>query len=158
MPKAGMRTDSEPKEQIEPDRDTSMDGGLCRLDQAGIGDLEDDEVVASRHARTDPGLVKGRVSARSIAAWCLWLRGVWRTAVWFLRHRRALGCRSGLLLGHLSGRRRAGAQALADPVFRALEWTSALLSTVRPEVVYPLIKRNMLSALWLLTWSGIRGQ
>jgi hypothetical protein len=48
-----MRTASEPKEQTEPDRDTSMDGGLCRLDQPGLGDLEDDEIVASRHASTE---------------------------------------------------------------------------------------------------------
>jgi hypothetical protein len=47
-----MRTETAPKEQAEPDRETSMDGGLCRLDPPGLADLDDDEVVASRHEST----------------------------------------------------------------------------------------------------------
>jgi hypothetical protein len=52
MPMAGMRTETEPKEPTEPDRDTAMDGGLCRLDPPGLADLDDDEIVAPRHENT----------------------------------------------------------------------------------------------------------
>jgi hypothetical protein len=48
-----MRTDTAPKERTVPDRETSMDGGLCRLDPPGLADLDDDEVVAPRHESTE---------------------------------------------------------------------------------------------------------
>jgi hypothetical protein len=53
MPKAAMRTETAPKEQTEPDRKTSMDGGLCRLDPPGLADLDDDEAVAPRQGSTE---------------------------------------------------------------------------------------------------------
>jgi hypothetical protein len=43
-----MRTETELKERTEPDGDTSMDGGLCRLDPPGLAEIDDDEVVAPR--------------------------------------------------------------------------------------------------------------
>jgi hypothetical protein len=52
MPTAAMRSETELKERTEPDGDTSMDGGLCRLDPPGLADLDDDEVVAPRHDRS----------------------------------------------------------------------------------------------------------
>jgi hypothetical protein len=45
-----MATDREHTEQAEPDVETTMDGGLCRLDVPGATELEEDEVVAPRHA------------------------------------------------------------------------------------------------------------
>jgi hypothetical protein len=48
-----MATDTEQTERAEPDVETTMDGGLCRLDVPGVEELEDDEVVAPRHARYD---------------------------------------------------------------------------------------------------------
>jgi hypothetical protein len=47
-----MATDTEQTERAEPDLETTMDGGLCRLDVPGAT-LEEDEVVAPRHARDD---------------------------------------------------------------------------------------------------------
>jgi hypothetical protein len=48
-----MATDTEQTERAEPDVETTMDGGLCRLDVPGVEELEDDEVVAPRHALDD---------------------------------------------------------------------------------------------------------
>jgi len=48
-----MATDTEQTEQAEPDVETTMDGGLCRLDVPGVAELEGDEVAAPRHARDD---------------------------------------------------------------------------------------------------------
>jgi hypothetical protein len=48
-----MATDTEQTERAEPDVETTMDGGLCRLDVPGVEELEDDEVVAPRHVRDD---------------------------------------------------------------------------------------------------------
>jgi hypothetical protein len=48
-----MATDTEHTEQGEPDVETRMDGGLCRLDAPGVTELEDDDVVAPRHAHED---------------------------------------------------------------------------------------------------------
>jgi len=48
-----MATDTEQTEQAEPDVETTMDGGLCRLEAPGVTELEDDEVVAPRHAPDD---------------------------------------------------------------------------------------------------------
>jgi hypothetical protein len=48
-----MATDTEQTEQAEPDLETTMDGGLCRLDVPGATELEEDEVVAPRHAHGD---------------------------------------------------------------------------------------------------------
>jgi hypothetical protein len=48
MDKRSMTTDTEHIETEEPDLETTMDGGLCRLDQPGLADLGDD-VVAPRH-------------------------------------------------------------------------------------------------------------
>jgi hypothetical protein len=48
-----MATDTEYTERAEPDVETTMDGGLCRLDAPGVAELEADEVVAPRHARDD---------------------------------------------------------------------------------------------------------
>jgi hypothetical protein len=45
-----MQNATEPKERTEPERDTSMDGGLCRLDPPGLANLDDDELAAPRHA------------------------------------------------------------------------------------------------------------
>lgn len=44
-----MATDTEHTERAEPDAETTMDGGLCRLDAPGVTELEGDEVVAPRH-------------------------------------------------------------------------------------------------------------
>jgi hypothetical protein len=44
-----MATDTEQSTGEEPDVEATMDGGLCRLEQPGLADLEDDEVVAPRH-------------------------------------------------------------------------------------------------------------
>jgi hypothetical protein len=60
MPRAVMRTEAELKEGTEPDRDTSMDGGLCRLDPPGLADLDDDEVVAPRHEKGTTDAAKTR--------------------------------------------------------------------------------------------------
>ena len=49
MGKRSMTTDTEHVETEEPDLETTVDGGLCRLDQPGLADLEDDDVVAPRH-------------------------------------------------------------------------------------------------------------
>ena len=48
-----MATDTEQTEQAEADVETTMDGGLCRLDVPGATELEEDEVVAPRHAPDD---------------------------------------------------------------------------------------------------------
>ena len=48
-----MATDTEQTEQAEADVETTMDGGLCRLDVPGATELEEDEVVAPRHARDE---------------------------------------------------------------------------------------------------------
>ena len=48
-----MATDTEHTERAEPDVETTMDGGLCRLDVPGATELEDDEVVAPRRTRDD---------------------------------------------------------------------------------------------------------
>jgi hypothetical protein len=48
-----MATDTEHTERTEPDAETTMDGGLCRLDAPGVTELENDELVAPRHARED---------------------------------------------------------------------------------------------------------
>jgi hypothetical protein len=48
-----MATDTQQTERAEPDVETTMDGGFCRLDVPGVEQLEDDEVVAPRHARDD---------------------------------------------------------------------------------------------------------
>jgi hypothetical protein len=48
-----MATDTERTERPEPDLETTMDGGLCRLDAPGVAELEDDERVVPRHARED---------------------------------------------------------------------------------------------------------
>ena len=50
-----MATDTEQPEVDEPDVETTMDGGLCRLELPGLADLEDDEVVAPRPERPDQG-------------------------------------------------------------------------------------------------------
>jgi hypothetical protein len=52
MPKAVMRSEAELTERTEPDGDTSMDGGLRRLDPPGLAELDDDEVVAPRHEKS----------------------------------------------------------------------------------------------------------
>lgn len=48
-----MATETEQTERPEPDVETTMDGGLCRLDAPGVAELEDDKVVAPRHARDE---------------------------------------------------------------------------------------------------------
>jgi hypothetical protein len=48
-----MATDTEQTEQTEPQVETTMDGGLCRLDAPGVTELEDDEILAPRHAGED---------------------------------------------------------------------------------------------------------
>jgi hypothetical protein len=48
-----MATETEQTERAEPDVETTMDGGLCRLDTPGVAALEDDEVVTPRRARDD---------------------------------------------------------------------------------------------------------
>jgi hypothetical protein len=48
-----MATDTEHDERTEREVETTMDGGLCRLDAPGVTELEDDEIVAPRHARDD---------------------------------------------------------------------------------------------------------
>jgi hypothetical protein len=48
-----MGTETKQTERAEPDVETTMDGGLCRLDAPGVPELEDDEAVAPRHARDD---------------------------------------------------------------------------------------------------------
>ena len=44
---------AEHTEHTEPDVETTMDGGLCRLDVPGVTELDDDEVVAPRRPRDD---------------------------------------------------------------------------------------------------------
>jgi hypothetical protein len=46
-----MATDTKKIEADESDVETTMDGGLARLDPPGLAQLEDDEVVAPRHER-----------------------------------------------------------------------------------------------------------
>jgi hypothetical protein len=48
-----MATNTEHTERAEPDVETTMDGGLCRLDAPGVTELEDNEVVAPRYAPDD---------------------------------------------------------------------------------------------------------
>ena len=48
-----MATDTEHTEPAEPDVETTMDGGLCRLDVPGATEFEEDEVVAPLHARDE---------------------------------------------------------------------------------------------------------
>jgi hypothetical protein len=48
-----MATDTEHTERAESEAETTMDGGLCRLDAPGVTELEDDELVAPRQARED---------------------------------------------------------------------------------------------------------
>jgi hypothetical protein len=48
-----MATDTEHTERAEPDVETTMDGGLCRMDVPGATELEEDEVVAPRRARDE---------------------------------------------------------------------------------------------------------
>jgi hypothetical protein len=48
-----MATDTEQTERAEPQVETTMDGGLCRLDAPGVAELEDDDVVAPRDAGED---------------------------------------------------------------------------------------------------------
>jgi hypothetical protein len=48
-----MATDTEQTEQTEPQVETTMDGGLCRLDVPGATEFEEDEVVAPRHVRDE---------------------------------------------------------------------------------------------------------
>jgi hypothetical protein len=47
-----MRSEAERTERTEPDGDTSMDGGLRRLDPPDLAELDDDEVVAPRHEKS----------------------------------------------------------------------------------------------------------
>ena len=48
-----MATDTEQTQTEEPDVETTMDGGLCRLEPPGLANLEDDDVVAPRHEPDD---------------------------------------------------------------------------------------------------------
>jgi hypothetical protein len=48
-----MATDTEHTEPAEPDVETTMDGGLCRLDVPGATEFEEDDVLAPRHARDE---------------------------------------------------------------------------------------------------------
>jgi hypothetical protein len=48
-----MATETEQTERSEPDVETTMDGGLCRLDAPVVAELEDGEVIAPRRARDD---------------------------------------------------------------------------------------------------------
>ena len=48
-----MATDTEHTEQAEPDVETTMDGGLCRLDVPGATELVVVVVVAPRLARVE---------------------------------------------------------------------------------------------------------
>lgn len=48
-----MATETEQTERAEPDIETTMDGGLCRLDAPGVAELEDDKVIAPRHAHDE---------------------------------------------------------------------------------------------------------
>jgi hypothetical protein len=48
-----MATDTDQVETEEPDAETTMDGGLCRLDPPGLAELEDDDVVGPRHETTE---------------------------------------------------------------------------------------------------------
>jgi len=53
MSPRSMATETDQTERAEPDVETTMDGGLCRLDAPGVAELEDGEVVAPRRARDD---------------------------------------------------------------------------------------------------------
>jgi hypothetical protein len=48
-----MATDTEHTERAEPDVETTMDGGLCRLEVPGVTELEDDEVGPPQRPRDD---------------------------------------------------------------------------------------------------------
>ena len=53
MDQRSMATQTEHIEADEPDVETTMDGGLARLDPPGLAQLEEDDVVAPRHERDD---------------------------------------------------------------------------------------------------------
>jgi hypothetical protein len=53
MAYGAMATDIESTETAVPDQEASMDGGLCRLQLPGLADLDEDEVVAPRHAAAE---------------------------------------------------------------------------------------------------------
>ena len=53
MGSRSMATDSEQSEKEEPDVETTMDGGLARLELPGLASIEGDDVVAPRHVRED---------------------------------------------------------------------------------------------------------
>jgi hypothetical protein len=48
-----MTIETKQTETDEADLETTMDGGLARLDPPGLAQLEDDDVVAPRHERDD---------------------------------------------------------------------------------------------------------
>jgi hypothetical protein len=53
MDQGSMSSDTKQIEADEDDLETTMDGGLARLDPPGLAQLEDDEVVAPRHEPDD---------------------------------------------------------------------------------------------------------
>jgi hypothetical protein len=53
MDQGSMATDTEQIEADTADLETTMDGGLARLDPPGLAQLEEDEVVAPRHERDE---------------------------------------------------------------------------------------------------------
>jgi hypothetical protein len=48
-----MATDTEQSEREEPEVETTMDGGLARLELPGLASIEGDDIVAPRHERKD---------------------------------------------------------------------------------------------------------
>jgi hypothetical protein len=53
MHQGSMTIETKQLEMDEADLETTMDGGLARLDPPGLAQLEDDDVVAPRHERDD---------------------------------------------------------------------------------------------------------
>jgi hypothetical protein len=48
-----MATDKEQIQTEEPDPETTMEGGLSRLDPPGVANLDDDDIVAPRNVRDE---------------------------------------------------------------------------------------------------------
>jgi hypothetical protein len=53
MDQGSMATDTEQTEAAEADLETTMDGGLARLDPPGLAQLEEADVVAPRGERKE---------------------------------------------------------------------------------------------------------
>jgi hypothetical protein len=60
-----MRTDTDETQTEEPDLETTMDGGLCRLDLPGPAEPEDEDDVARAATAASRAHAATRSSSRS---------------------------------------------------------------------------------------------